>query len=51
MIQKNKMYVSAYKCKNLYSEYKYIINGRCDQSVDQEEKDLIRFMIGGIDSK
>jgi hypothetical protein len=33
------------------TEYKSVINGQYEQSVDAEELDLIRFMIGGIDSK
>jgi|GEM_PF-2053910 len=43
--------VKRYKCQKIDTEYKSIINGQYEQSVDAEELDLIRFMIGGIGSK
>lgn len=43
--------IIRYKCQKMDTEYRSIKNGQYEKTVDPEELDLIRFMIGGIDSK
>ncbi|AFV25086.1 hypothetical protein Mpsy_2887 [Methanolobus psychrophilus R15] len=43
--------IKTYKCQKMDTEYRSIVNGQYEKCVDADELDLIRFMIGGIDSK
>lgn len=43
--------IKRYKCQKIDTEYRSVKNGQYEKTVDPEELDLIRFMIGGIDSK
>jgi hypothetical protein len=43
--------IKRYKCQKIDTEYRSVKNGQYEKTLDSEELDLIRFMIGGIDSK
>ncbi|KXS41607.1 hypothetical protein HWN40_08265 [Methanolobus zinderi] len=46
-----KKYVQSYTDTKTDNDIKYIVKGRYNKSVDAEDLELIRFMIGGIAAK
>ncbi len=43
--------VKTYAGLKMHTECRFIVNGQYEKSVNPDELNLIRFMLGGIDSK
>ncbi|WP_406657057.1 hypothetical protein V7O62_00505 [Methanolobus sp. ZRKC2] len=43
--------VNSYTNRKTDNEIKFVIKGQYEKSIDPEDLELIRFMIGGIDAK
>ena len=43
--------VNSYANRKTDNEIKFVIKGQYEKSIDPEDLELIRFMIGGIDAK